>query len=145
MIPELGQTKLDFTGQHRAKRPGKLSNPETRILLQRSIGSRHWISRESAHEASLARSFEDACIIRYDDGASDPEGHPLHWNFYSWELKLSAVQYALNTYVRGKKPDDPLKLILGYRAVAKLKITTTMLRSWIRNRIYIANQKKDGY
>jgi hypothetical protein len=70
MIPELGQTKLDFTGQHRAKRPGKLSNPEARIPLQRSIGSRNWISRESAHEASLARSFEDACIIRYDDDAS---------------------------------------------------------------------------
>ena len=91
MIPELGQTKLDFTGQHRAKRPRKASNPKTRILLQRSIGSRYWISGESAYETSLACSFEDARIIGYDDDASDPEGHPLHRNSYSWELKLSAV------------------------------------------------------
>jgi hypothetical protein len=99
MIPELGQTKLDFTGQYTAKRLGKASNPETRVPLQRSIGSRHWISGESAYETSLTRSFEDARIIGYDDDASNPEGYPLHWNSYSRELKLSAVQYALNTYV----------------------------------------------
>jgi hypothetical protein len=33
MVTEPGQTKLDFTGQLKAKRPGKLSNPETRIPL----------------------------------------------------------------------------------------------------------------
>jgi hypothetical protein len=78
----------------------------------------------------------------YDDDESNPEGHPLHRNSYSRELKLSAVQYALNTYVRGKRPGDPLKPITRYQAAAKLKITTTMLRGWIRNRIRISNQKK---
>ena len=63
----------------------------------------------------------------HNDDESDLEGHLLHQNSYSQELKLSAVQYALNTYVRGKQPGDPLKPIPGYQAAAKLKITTTML------------------
>ena len=128
-VLEPGQTTLDFTGRYNAKRPGKPSNPETRIPVQRSIGLRREISGESAHEAVLIRQFDNARVVSWDGDASDPEGLPLHRYSYSHELKLSAIQYALNTYVRGKKPDDPMKLITRYKAAAKLKITTTMLRS----------------
>jgi len=139
MVPEAGQTTLDFSGQYKAKRPGKPSKLETKIPLRRSTGSRHLIFGESAYEAVLVRQFDAARVVMYDEDESDLEGHPLHRNSYSRELKLSAVQYALNTYVRGKQPGDPLKPITGYQAAAKLKITTTMLRDWIRNRIHIAN------
>ena len=141
-VLELGQTTLNFTGQYNAKRPGKPSNPETRIPLQHSSGLRREISGESAHEVVLIRQFDNARVVGWDGDVSDPEGHQLHRYSYSRELKLSAIQYALNNYVRGKKPDDPMKLITRYKAAAKLKITTTMLQSWIRSRLSIANQKK---
>jgi hypothetical protein len=141
MVPEPGQTTLDFTSRYNVKRPGKPSKPETRILVRRS-GARREISGESAHESILIRQFDNARIVWWDVDDSDPEGHSIHRYSYSRELKLSAVSYALNTYVRGKKPDDLPKLISCYKAAAKLKITTAMLRSWIRNRIRISNQKK---
>jgi len=146
-VPELGQTTLDFTGPYIAKKPGKRAKPETMIPLRRSTGStgdiqHRWIAGESAHEAVLVRQFEAARIVMYDDNESDLGGYALHRNSYSKELKLSAVQWAINTVVRGKKPGDPLKPITGYEAAARLSITTTMLRSWIRHRVCIANQKK---
>jgi hypothetical protein len=52
---------------------------------------------------------------------------------------LSAVQWFLNTYVKGKNPGDPPTPIKGYQAAKRLGITTTMLRSWTRNRDRIAS------
>jgi hypothetical protein len=84
-----------------------------------------------------------ACRIAfYDEDESDPEGHVLHCNSYPCELKLSAVQWYLNTYVKGKKPGEPLVHISKYQAAKKLGITTTMLQNWTRNRAQIANQRK---
>jgi hypothetical protein len=87
----------------------------------------------------LARQFQIARIVHYDNDESDPEGHVLRCDSYSRELKLSAIRWALHTYVRGKRPRDPHVLILGYQAAARLQITTTMLQTWIRNRVRIAN------
>ena len=100
-VPEPGQTTLDFTGRYNTKRLSKPSNPETKIPLQRSSSLRCEISGESAHEAILIRQFDNACIIGWDGDVSDPKGHQLHWYSYSRELKLSAIQYALNTYCGG--------------------------------------------
>jgi hypothetical protein len=62
--------------------------------------------------------------------------------FYPRELKLSAVQWFLNTYVKGKKPGERLVRISRYQAAKTLGITTTMLRTWTRNRARIADQRK---
>lgn len=138
-VLELGQTKLDFSGKFKPpKRPGKPSKLETRILVRRS-GVRREFLGESAHESLLIRQFDDARVVWWDIDDSNPEGHTIHRYSYSRELKLSAVSYALNTYTRGKTLDDPPKLITGYKAAEKLKITTTMLQGWIRNRIRIAD------
>ena len=142
VVLELGQTKLDFSSKSKPKRPGKVSNPATKIPVRRSSGVRREFSGESVHETLLMRQFNDACVVWWDVDDSDPEGHAIHRYSYSRKLKLSAVSYALNTYTRGKTLEDPPKLITRYKAAAKLKITTTMLRDWIRNRIRIADQKK---
>ena len=62
-------------------------------------------------------------IASYDDDNSDPEGHALHYNSYPRELKLSAIQWAENTWVQGKNPNDPLRRITRYEAAKRLKIT----------------------
>ena len=70
-----------------------------------------------------------ARVVQYDEDKLDPQGHVLRCNSYSWELKLSAVQWSLNTYVKGKKPRDPLVCITRYQAAKTLGITTTMLQT----------------
>jgi hypothetical protein len=98
VLQEPGQTTLDFTSRIAHKRPGKPSNPTTKIPLYRSIGARpevgdrRWIASESAHEDVLVHQFQIARIVHYDDEESDPEGYVLHRNSYSCELKLSAIQ-----------------------------------------------------
>jgi hypothetical protein len=95
VVPEPGQMTLDFTGQYKAKRPGKVSKPECGIPLRRSSGidnsAHQWIAGESNYEAVLARQFEAARAVNLDDNESDPGGLPLHRNSYSRELKLAAV------------------------------------------------------
>jgi hypothetical protein len=84
-----------------------------------------------------------ACRIAfYDEDESDPEGHVLHCNSYPRELKLSAVHWSENTFVRGKKPNDSLRPMKPYEAAKRLDITQTMLKSWSKNKGKIALQKK---
>jgi hypothetical protein len=101
VVLELGQTALNFTGQYKAKRLGKVSKPECGIPLRRSSGivngAHQWIAGESNYEAVLACQFEAARTVNWDDDESDPGSLPLHRNSYSRELKLAAVQWALNT------------------------------------------------
>jgi len=80
--------------------------------------------------------------VNYDPDESDPEGYALHRNSYSRELKLAAIEWATNTYIKGKKDGDPDVRITRYAAAKRLGITTTMLRSWTRNRSRIASQKR---
>ena len=98
--PELGQTKLNFSGHFIPRKPGKPATPRTNIPLKRSNADRpnnrpdvrHWLFGESSHEAHLARDFLACRIAFYDEEDSDPEGHVLHRNSYPRELKLSAVE-----------------------------------------------------
>ena len=80
--------------------------------------------------------------MNYDPDESDLEGIALHPHSYSHELKLAAIEWALNTYKKGKKDRDLDKPITRYRAAKRLGIATTMLRGWIRNKTEIASQKK---
>jgi transposase-like protein len=96
----------------------------------------------SPYENYLARQFRTARIVAVDSDESDPEGIALHRNSYSRELKLAAIEWATSTYRKGKKDGDPDKKITRYAAAKRLGITTTMLRTWIRNRAIIASQKK---
>jgi hypothetical protein len=80
--------------------------------------------------------------VNYDPDESDPKGYALHRFSYSRELKLSAVEWACNTYVKGKKDGDLDVLITRYAAAKRLGITSTMLRNWTRNKLCIANQKR---
>jgi hypothetical protein len=77
-----------------------------------------------------------------DSDDSDLDGFALHRNSYSCELKLAAIEWATNTWVLGKKDKDPDVCILRYIAAKRLRITSTMLQNWIRNRAKIAGQKK---
>jgi hypothetical protein len=63
VVLEPGQTKLDFSGKSKPKRPGKVSNPATKILVWRSSGIRREFSGESVHETLLMRQFDDACVV----------------------------------------------------------------------------------
>jgi hypothetical protein len=47
----------------------------------------------------------------------------------SRELKLSAIEWFLNTYVKGKEDRDLNILITKYAAAQRLGITSTMLKS----------------
>jgi hypothetical protein len=60
----------------------------------------------SAYEATLARQFQTACAVNNDLDKSDPKGYALYRNSYSRELKLAAIKWATNTYVKGKKDGD---------------------------------------
>ena len=87
VVLEPRQTTLDFTGQYKAKRPGKVSKPECGIPLRRSSGvvngAHQWIAGESNYEAVLARQFEVARAVNWDDDESNPRGLPLHRYSYS--------------------------------------------------------------
>ena len=141
--PEVGQTTLDFS-RHTVslKKPGKRAKPQTNKPLRRSTGGEQWVAGESAHEDLLVRRFAAYQIASYDDDDSDPGGHALHRHSYPRELKLSAIQWAENTWVKGKQPDDPLRRITRYEAAKRLKITQTMLKSWVKNKVKISLQKK---
>jgi hypothetical protein len=67
--------------------------------------------------------------VNYDLNESDPKGYALYQNSYSRELKLAAIEWATNTYIKGKKDRDPDVHILRYATAKRLKITTTMLRN----------------
>jgi hypothetical protein len=95
----------------------------------------------SQYENQLALQFEAACVANYNPDKSDPEGIALQRRSYSCELKLSTIEWSLNTYIKGKDR-DPDVLILRYTAVQRLGITRPMLKSWIQNRVCIANQKR---
>jgi hypothetical protein len=64
---------------------------------------------------------------------ADPDEVVQRRHSYSRELKLAAIEWSTNTYVKGKKDKDLDKLILRYKAAARLGITTKMLRDWIKN------------
>jgi hypothetical protein len=99
----------------------------------------------SSYESTLARQFQTAYIVNFDPYQSNPKGYALHRFSYSRELKLSAVEWACNTYVKAKKDGEPDKLIPRYAAAKKLEITSTMLRSWTQNKARIANQRKGSW
>jgi hypothetical protein len=139
---ELRQTTLNFASYITVKKPGKRASPTTKTPVRRSNREPHWILRESDYETLLCHEFLACRIVYYDDEESDPEGHVLHRNSYLCELKLSAVQWFLNTYVKSKKPGEPLIQISKYQAAKRLGIITTMLQTWTRNQDRIANQKK---
>jgi hypothetical protein len=93
----------------------------------------------SFYENTLAGQFETARIAHYNLNESDPQGYALHRFSYSRELKLAAVEWASNTYIKGKEDGDLDVLITRYAAAQRLRITSTMLRNWIRNKVLIAN------
>jgi hypothetical protein len=93
----------------------------------------------SLYENQLAGQFETARLMHYDPDESDLEGIALHRFSYSRELKLAAIEWASNTYVKGKGHGDVDVLITRYAAAKRLGITSTMLRDWTRNRARIAN------
>ena len=124
VVRELGQTTLDFSGSSTVrKKPGKPARPTTKVP---PLVRRQWMTG-SAHESTLARQFQRARIVNYDPDESDPKGYALHRFSYSRELKLSAVEWACNTYVKGKKDGDLDVLITRYAAAKRLGITSTML------------------
>jgi hypothetical protein len=96
----------------------------------------------SLYENQLAGQFKAARLMHYDPDESDPEGIALHRFSYSRELKLAAIEWASNTYIKGKGDGDVDVLILRYAAAKRLGITSTMLRDWTRNRARIVNQKR---
>jgi hypothetical protein len=139
VVWELGQTTLDFSSSSTIwKKPGKPPKPTSKVPAQIH---RQWMSG-SLYESQLACQFEAACIVNYNSNESDPKGFALHRHSYSQELKLSAIEWAGNTYIKGKKDRDLDVLIPRYAAAKRLGITLTMLRNWIRNRACIANQKR---
>ena len=86
----------------------------------------------SQYENQLACQFEAARVANYDSDESDPEGFALHRRFYSHELKLSAIEWSMNTYIKGKDTNEDV-LITRYTAAKRLGITPTMLKNWIKN------------
>ena len=134
-----GQAKLSFDGPRiTLKKPGK---PAKSVYKVPPHVSCRWLFG-SAYETGLARQFQTAYIVNYDPDESDPKGYDIYRNSYSCELKLAAIEWASNTYVKGKGDKDPDKLITRYAAAKRLGITSTMLREWTRNRAKIASQMK---
>jgi hypothetical protein len=66
--------------------------------------------------------------LHYDLDVSNPEGIALYQFSYSRELKLAAIEWASNTFVKGKGDGDIDILITRYAATMRLRITSTMLR-----------------
>jgi hypothetical protein len=136
---ERGQTVLDFLGSSTVWI--KPSKPAKLMPKVPSQVNRQWMSG-SLYENQLAGQFKTARLIHYDPDESDPEGIALHRFSYARELKLAAIEWASNTYVKGKGYGDADILISRFAAAKRLRITSTMLRDWTRNRARITNQKK---
>jgi hypothetical protein len=103
VVPEPRQTTLSFNGPSITfKKPGKPAKPTTKVP---SRLHRQWFFG-SSHEAVLDRQFQAARIINYDPDESNPEGYALYRSSYSRELKLAAVEWTGNTYIKGKKDGD---------------------------------------
>jgi hypothetical protein len=129
---------LDFSGSSTVrKKPGKPGKPTYKVPAQ---VNRQWMSG-SQYENQLACQFEAAWVVNYNSDESDPEGFALHWCSYSCKLKLSAIEWSMNIYIKGKDIDEDV-LITRYTAAKRLGITPTMLKSWVQNRASIANQKR---
>jgi hypothetical protein len=141
-LPERGQTILDFTGSSTVRiKPVKPSKPPKPTFKVPSRVYQQWMSG-SLYENQLAQQFKTARLVHYDLDESDPEGYALYRFSYSQELKLAAIEWASNTYIKGKGDGDLDELISRYAAAKRLGITSTMLRNWTRNRDRIANQKR---
>jgi len=126
-VPEPGQTTLDFSGSSMIrKKPGKPAKLITKVPARLQ---RQWWFSGSNHKSFLVRQFEAARVVAYDDEDSDPKGYALHRHSYTRKLKLAAVEWATNTYIKGKEDGDPDVLISRYAAAKRLGITSTMLRS----------------
>jgi len=139
VVPEPGQTTLSFNSLSIIfKKLGKPAKPITKVP---SRLHRQWFFG-LLHKAVLARQFQTARLVNLNPDESDPEGYALHRNSYSRELKLAAIEWASNTYIKGKKDGDLDVRISRYAAAKRLRITSTMLRNWTRNRHWIANQKR---
>jgi hypothetical protein len=127
------------------KKPGKHPKVDTKQpvrVFRQPKDQPQWITGESAQEDLLFLQFQAQRAAWWDDDLSDSEGHALHRKSYTRELKLAAVNWAENTVIRGKKPSDPFRQMKPYKAAKRLRITQTMLKSWSKNRIKIAAQKK---
>jgi hypothetical protein len=124
-VPEPGQTKLSFNGpQILLKKPGK---PPLSVHKVPARLNQQWLLG-SQYETLLVRQFRTARLMALGSAKSDPEEIAQHRNSYSRELKLSAIEWATNTYIKGKKDGDPDKAITKYAAAARLRITLAMLR-----------------
>src|SRR5450432_803130 len=108
-LPERGQTILNFSGsstvQLKPSKPGKPGKPAKPTSKVPSRVNRQWMLG-SPYENQLARQFETARLMHYDPDESDPQGIALHRFSYSRELKLAAIEWASNTYVKGKGHRD---------------------------------------
>jgi hypothetical protein len=136
-VLEPGQTTLSFNRlQIIPKRPGK---PPLLVHKVPARRNQRWLFG-SQYETLLVRQFRAARLMALGSAESDPNEVVQHRHSYSRELKLSAIEWATNTYVKGKKDGDPDELITRYAAAARLGITSTMLRDWIRTRVHIAKQ-----
>jgi len=82
----------------------------------------------SQYENQLALQFKAARVMNYDPNESDPKGIALHRRSYSRELKLSAIKWSLNTYIKGEDGDLDV-LISRYAAAQRLGITGPMLKA----------------
>jgi hypothetical protein len=122
---ERGQTVLDFSGSSTVWiKPGKPAKLTSKVPSQ---VNRQWMSG-SLYEDQLAGQFKAARLLHCDPDESDPKGIALHRFSYSQELKLAAIEWASNTYVKGKGHRDIDVLISRYAAAKRLRITSTMLR-----------------
>jgi hypothetical protein len=123
-VLEPRQTTLLFNGPLIAlKKPRKPAQSAHKIPLKLNY---RWLLG-SAYKNVLIRQFGTARTVNYDPNESNLEGIALYQHSYSYELKLAAIEWALNTYKKGKKDGDLDKLITRYRAAKKLRITITML------------------
>ena len=129
---------LDFSGSSTIRK--KLGKPAKPVFKVPTWVNRQWMAG-SQYENQLALQFKAAQVVNYDPNESDPEGVALHQRSYSRELKLSAIEWSLNTYIKGEDGDLDV-LISRYAAAQRLGITGPMLKAWIENRTRIANQKR---
>jgi hypothetical protein len=127
-VPKPRQTKLSFNGlQILLKKPGKPPLSVYKVLARLN---KQWLL-SSQYETLLVWQFRIAHLVALGSAESNPEEIAQHRHSYSRELKLSAIEWATNTYVKGKKDRDLDKAITRYAAAARLGITLAMLRDWI--------------
>jgi hypothetical protein len=137
-VLEPGQTRLSFDGLGIV--PKRSGPPPKSVYKVPTQFNRRWLFG-SSYELGLARQFQTARILA-QDLKSDPKGLALHRRSYSRELKLAAIEWATNTYIKGKRDKDLDVKLLRYKAAKRLGITSTMLRNWIRNKGKIATSRK---